>query len=340
MRVYIRPTFRKVYFQEVKKAANLDWSKIANTLNTPARMLRAWRSGEFTLPLDVSQKIEKRFGTKLPDHKLLNRYWHNKEAAKKGGLKRQALYGNLGTPEGRRRGGINSIISQRLRGTNFQFLKTIRAPKDSWELAELIGILIGDGGITNLQVRVSINKIDDSEYLSHICSLFKKLFHTNPTVFYRESTSEILISRKALVDFLVSKGLPKGNKITQEIDIPKWIKDDRNFSRACLRGIFDTDGCVYIDNHSKRKCSSINLAITSASGKLLYSIYELLAREMFVPTISSQRSIRIRKREQISMFFDKIGSSNPKHLKKYLNFLNLERYPSGRKGAVSKTAWT
>ena len=329
MRVYIKSPLREVYFREVKRAANLDWLKIANVLNVQVRMLRGWRSGEFTLPLVVSRKIEKKFGIKLPGHTLLNRYWHNKKAAKKGALKRYALYGNPGTSGGRRRGGINSLTSNKLRSTNFQYLKTIKIPKDSEELSELIGIMIGNGGITNFQVRVSLNKTDDNKYLPHVCSLFKKLFHTTPTVFHRKSTSEIQVSRKALVDFLGSKGLPKGNKISQEIDIPEWIKADRNFSCACLRGIFDTDGSVYFDKHSKGKYSSINLAITSASGKLLYSIYELLARETFTPTVSSRRSIRLRQGEQIKLFFDKIRSHNPKHL--------TERYPSGRTGTVSKT---
>lgn len=338
MRIYLNLLQRGVYFQKVKKVAGLSWSKIAEALNVNDRMLRCWRSGEFTLPANISNKIEKRFGIRLPhNHKLLNLYWHTKWAGKKGAFKRYALYGNPGTLEGRRKGGLNSLKSRSLKNTSFKFLKQIRIPKHSLELAELIGIMIGDGGITNFQVRVTLNKEDDKEYVIHTSSLFKKLFHTTPTVFHRKSTSEIVVSRKALVDYLVSKGLPRGNKIAQEIDIPEWIKADKNLSCACLRGIFDTDGSVYFDKHLKGNYSSMNLAITSASGKLLFSIYEILAKQMFTPTISSRRSIRIRKSEQVRMFFDKIHSHNPKHLKKFLNFLNMERYPSGYTGTVSKT---
>lgn len=339
MRVFIKAPLRNAYFLKIKQVSNLTWTQISKELKVPGRMLRTWRTGKFTLPLDVSIRIANKFGVKLPDHKLLNPYWNNKLAAKKGGLRRYVIYGNFGTTEGRRRGGLNSLISNRLRRTKFQFQKTIRTPKDSPEVAELIGIMIGDGGITNLQIRVTLNKRDDKEYLTHVCSLFRKLFGVTPSVFHRKSTSEILISRKALVNYFVGRGLPLGNKIAQEIDIPGWIKADQNLATACLRGIFDTDGSVYLDKHPKGDYSSINLAITSASGKLLFSIYEILASISIAPTISSKRSVRVRKGQQIILFFDKIGSRNPKHIKKYFNFLRMERYPSGRKGAVSKTAW-
>jgi len=39
----------------------------------------------------------------------------------------------------------------------------------------------------------------------------------------------------------------KGSKYKQKISIPKWIKQNKKFSIECLRGLLQTDGCMYID---------------------------------------------------------------------------------------------
>lgn len=344
MRIKLGWHQQRGYFQRIKASTRLNWPQIAKRLKVNKNSLKDWRLGRYTIPSDVCNKIDRQFKVALPSgYKRLTLYWHIRDAARKGGIRRYLLYGSPGTPEGRRLGGLNSIKTHRKNLTAFQLPKPVRIPKISPPLAELFGIMIGDGGITELQVKVTLNYYDDRDYLPYVYSLFRELFQIEPGVYNssERSTSEIALSRKNLVGYFVRKGLPKGNKIFQEIDIPGWIKSNREFSKACVRGIFDTDGCVYFDSHKikERNYKSINLAITSASGKLLFSIYEILAKEGFTPAISSPRSIRIRKSEQVRQFFDKIGSRNPKHIKKFQGFFKMEGYPSGRTGAVSKTAW-
>lgn len=342
MRIFLNTQFRKIYFQSLKNAAGLTWIELGKKLQVDNRMLRSWRSGEYTIPLEVCKRIEKIFEVKLPpSYKRLSSYWHTNEAGRKGAIKRNSIYGNPATPEGRRKGGLNSLRSPKLKKTNFKFLKPIKTPSKSDKLAELIGIIIGDGSITRFQVRITLDKKRDEKYSFYVKSLFETLFSLKPSVYVlkKRSVVEVTVSSKAVVDYLMESGLPIGNKVAQEIDIPKWIRQDSSFSRFCLRGIFDTDGCVYLDRHKikGKNYFSINLAVTSASGKLLYSIYEIFTNEGFSPTISSPRSIRIRKSKQIKEFFDKIGSRNPKHIRRFEEFINMERYPSGHKGTVSKT---
>ena len=345
MRILLNTQAREAYFRRLKDSTGLTWVEIANKLEVNRRMFFSWRSGEYTIPLGVCRRIKELFKVGLPsNHKRLDIYWHTKEASRKGAIKRNSIYGNPGTYESRRKGGLNSLKSPKLKKTNFKFLKPIKTPVQSEGLAELIGILIGDGGITRYQIRVTLDKKRDKKYASYVKFLFGTLFCVEPSVYVsnRDSVIGIVVSSKAMVDCLMELGLPKGNKITQEIDIPEWIKQDQSFSKSCLKGIFYTDGSVYLDKHRIRGKNyfSMNLALTSASGKLLYSIYEILAGEGFSPTISSPRSIRIRKSKQVKEFFDKIGSSNPKHIKRFEKFLSMERYPSGHTGTVSKTVGT
>ena len=328
----------------IKRRTGYSWIQISNKLKVSGRVLRNWRAGDYLIPLQFCKRAKARFGVGLPKNIETRRdFWNASRAARKGALRRLELYGPPGTPEGRRKGGLNSIKSRRLKGTNFIFVRSIQTPPYSERLAELFGILIGDGGITPFQVRVTVDKKTDKEYSKYVKQLFEDLFGVRASAYELDNrpTIDIVVSRKLLVTYLNQRGLPIGNKIRQEIDIPGWIKPNREFSKACVRGIFDTDGCVYFDSHKikERNYKSINLAITSASGKLLFSIYEILAREGLAPTISSSRSIRIRKSEQVRQFFDKIGSRNPKHIKKFQGFFKMEGYPSGRTGAVSKTAW-
>ena len=48
-----------------------------------------------------------------------------------------------------------------------------------------------------------------------------------------------------LINFLEDKGFKPGNKIKNKLRIPSWIKNNRKFLKACLRGLYDTDGSVY-----------------------------------------------------------------------------------------------
>lgn len=68
-------------------------------------------------------------------------FWYVTKGARKGALRRLELYGDLGTPEGRRKGGINSQLRRkenpekyRLLGCNLR--KKFKIEKSSIEFAE------------------------------------------------------------------------------------------------------------------------------------------------------------------------------------------------------------
>ena len=325
MRIFLSDKQRSNYFNLLKRVANTPWKKIAKTLQVNERVLRDWRTGKFSLPQRIYESIKKIYSVQSDGTMQLKKlYWHVKEAGKKGGYMHERLYGNPGTTKGRRKGGFNSIKTHMIKKTGFKLLKKIVVPIRSNELAEAIGILIGDGAITKYQVKVTLSLYTDREYALYVKQLFETLFQTSSTLLAvkAHSTIDILISSKALVNLLMNFGLPLGNKVKQEIDIPQWIKDNRSLAKSCLRGVFDTDGSVYIDPHNgtKRQYKSINIAFTNASLKLLNSIYTILINQGFHPTTTSRRSIRLRRKSDIIKYFRIIGSSNPKHIKRYMGF--------------------
>lgn len=191
-------------------------------------------------------------------------------------------------------------------------------------MAEFVGIVLGDGGISDKQVTITLNSRDDKEYSTFVIRLIKNLFGVKPSLYHDSKylAMDIVVSRTKLVKFCTERlGLKKGNKIKQQIDIPDWIKKNKKFSIVCLRGLIDTDGSVFVHRYRvKEKWYSYKkLSFTSYSKPLRRSVYEIMKSNGLNPRLSKNRDVRLDSVEDIKKFFDIIGSSNPKHLKRYKN---------------------
>ncbi len=122
----------------------------------------------------------------------------------------------------------------------------------SEQLAEDIGIMIGDGCImdhkyNNLHhhfISVDGNSLTDREYLlDFVRNLKFDLYNLNFGSDSKKNRNEmrIRIYSQGLVEFYTKIiGLPSGKKTN--IGIPKCIWENKDFIRACLRGVIDTDG--------------------------------------------------------------------------------------------------
>lgn len=199
--------------------------------------------------------------------------------------------------------------------------KSIHRPKKSTELAEFIGIMIGDGNIAKYQVKISLHRIDDYEYSLFVSNLITRLFGINPHIQPRKRNlaDDLVISRIELVEFLQELGLPLGNKIKSLINIPGWITNNPDFLTACIRGLVDTDGCIFDHSYhskGKRYCYK-KLDFTSASDALRNSVYEYFRELGMHPRFSSRSGVRIESKADIELYFKLISSNNPKHLNRY-----------------------
>src|SRR3989344_6836063 len=176
---------------------------------------------------------------------------HKVRAGRLGGLARIALHGNPGTALGRKLGGVRSLMTHQRRNTGFKMLKRILYPSRSPDLAELLGIIAGDGHVDTYQTTVTTNAKTDFKHARHVAGLFKKLFHVDATIKFKNATNAcvIVVSSRAICDFLVRNGMVRGNKAKLQLGVPSWILSQKAYRVAFLRGLFDTDGCVYTDVH-------------------------------------------------------------------------------------------
>ena len=131
--------------------------------------------------------------------------------------------------------------------------KVVTLPEPSVELAEFFGIMMGDGGIgCPWQATITLNSDADRDYLPFVQDLCLKLFGFNPPASKRKNRKAMVlrISSTTVIDFLVERGLCRGDKLAQGLRIPLWILNESVYRQACVRGLMDTDGCLYIHRHS------------------------------------------------------------------------------------------
>lgn len=307
----------------------ISYSLFANKIDVNQRTFNDWLREKYSLPLNILQKISEVTRTKIPKNiQLKNRYWYVTKGAKIGGMVVFKKYGRIGgNPEYRKkrwhewweREGKHKhhlIISAPL---------LIKKPRKSKALAEFVGIMIGDGGISKGQVTVSLNAETDNLYSVFVKNLIKKLFKVEPSSYLRKDKSvvNIVVSRKRLVDFCQSIGLKVGNKLKQNLDIPEWVRESRSFRIFCLRGLVDTDGCIFNECHriNKKKYCYPRMAFISYSRQLCFSVVRILQDLGFSPKIRNGRNVQLESREDIVEYFRLIGSNNAKHRRRFESFL-------------------
>jgi len=329
------------FLNNIREKNKINWSELANILNVHYRCLSDWKQGKYTLPENIFKKLVKlaiKKKIEIPSYKILPNFWNIKKAAKMGGIALSQKYGGPGTFNGRKKGGQISQIRRRLNPELYQHCnlrKDIHKPKKSNKLAELFGIILGDGGITDGQMTITLNRKKDKEYVFHVFKLIEKLFKIKPAIYKlnsrgHEMVTRIVISNKNFVDFLLFMGLKKGSKVKQQVDVPDWIKNKLNFSINCLRGLIDTDGCVYIHKHkcNNRQSFNIGLQLSNKSIPILIFAKETLSILGFNPKINKV-GINLYRELEILDYVKKIKLNNPRNMKKINEFLKIKNIRRG-----------
>ena len=300
-------------------------ASIARICNCSERTVRDWRREKFSIPLSSVRTLSARTLIPIPKDILIrDAYAHTKRAGRMGAAVTIEKYGRIPHDEKLRKERWRLWWESTGKFKKNQILepRPIHKPGRSLELAEFIGIIMGDGSISEYQVVITLHHIDDLEYAAFVVRLIKKLFKVTPRVYHsqKNSVNDIVVSRKELVHFLHTLGLPIGNKVKQQFDIPEWIKRDRKLATACVRGLVDTDGCIFLHRYrvKGRWYAYKKLSFTSASEPLRQSVYDLLKKFDFHPRLNG-KDVRLNRIEDMRRYFSLVSTHNPKHLRRYEN---------------------
>ncbi len=324
MRLILSDMDREAFFDSIGKLSGKSWLGIAADSGAHRRSLFGWRKGRQTIPLSFVEFAEKNYGVMRPkEGKIIDDSWLKRQAGMLGGKARIRIHGNPGTEKGRRLGGLRGIEKQKNLGMPYFSPRPVSIPAHSDALAECIGIILGDGGISERQICVTVSKIDEQEYAVFIRSLFESVFQSPVTLVARKSASvySVRISRTLLARHM-ARELCLGNKVRHQVKVPAWIYESRGFLKSCLRGLFDTDGCVFQDRHRAKTAEyrSLGMAFSNRSVPLLDFFFGTLCLHGFHPT-RGKHLIFLRKREDVVRYFEYIGSSNPKHMRRFAGFM-------------------
>jgi len=301
--------------------------KAAKLCNVSERTIRDWRRGKFSMDLKIIQELCLKTNTSLPRNiKTKNRYWYVNNGASIGGIAVFKKYGRIGgDPEYRKKKWFEwwEKEGKFKKHPIINVCLPVKKPRKSQKLAEFIGIVLGDGGVTKYQITITLHHKDDKNYGKFVVNLIKDLFNLPVGKCHRKKFSVInySISRKNLVNFCVKNlGLKIGNKIRHQIDIPKWIKRSNKFSVACVRGLIDTDGSIFIHkykiNNTWYKYKKISFV--SLSKPLIQSVFKILKRNGIKSRICQDKDIRIDSVKDVKNYLRIFGSHNSKHLKKHI----------------------
>lgn len=206
--------------------------------------------------------------------------------------------------------------------------KEITIPNDSEKLAEFYGVMLGDGnshrtkyyksrdnkrGVYAIRI-VGDSRFDRNYLLNYVKPIIENLFKIKVTVkFYTNKNALHLESYGIkLIEFLEIKGFEPGNKIKNKLRIPNWIKSNKNYLKACLRGLYDTDGSVY----KLTGQNSHQICFTNVNQYLLQDVRNSLLLLGITCSKISNKDIYITKKSELRKFLKLVGFRNDKHLKK------------------------
>lgn len=203
----------------------------------------------------------------------------------------------------------------------------------SEELCELVGAFIGDGctdsyvtkhGKSKYHLSIIGDSTLDREYhLGKLSAIVKDLFGVVTKAYFRNDKNAMqlnIYSKRVFRLFTERFGFPIGVK-TYTVKIPEEIlNSEERLIFATIRGIFDTDGCVFFDKRSPYKKPYPRIALQIVSGPLFLQLKSVLSNHFFLYTHHSQKrgtyTLEVYGHEQLSKWMKLIGFSNKRHLNK------------------------
>ncbi len=309
--------------QAIARASGVD--KLAQFLSVSSRTVRDWRREKFLMAYEAASITALMYELEMPDGvRRETAYWNVSNAGRTGGpasYKKQK--GIIGDPLLRKQRWHEWWELNKHRSHFPCHQLPFHEPDLSVLLAEFIGIMMGDGGMTARQFTISLHHIDDLAYSKFVTALIEQLFHIAPSIRHipKNSVNIIVVSRTKLMHYLHGLGLPLGNKVKQNFTIPQWIQENEEFMAGCVRGLVDTDGSIFNHEYASngKQYSYKKLSFSSASLPLREVVQLFLENHGFHARFTRGIEIRLESKKDMEHYMKFIGSHNPKHLNRYYN---------------------
>ncbi|MFH1365606.1 MAG: LAGLIDADG family homing endonuclease [archaeon] len=309
---------RRLLISLSKKFGSL--KKVAKKLDIPYSTLKNYNSESRLLPERLFDKIL----TLLPiqresiDFTYLDATWGASLGGKLGMAALEKKYPKK-INEWRRNAMRKAIETGKHYG--YANMKKIKNPKLDENLAEIVGVYLGDGTLNKYKIRISGDYRYDLPYYEYLSKSFFKLFNITPKISREKNrnTALLTIYSKNLCGYLNKTFYLKyGDKIKNKSIIPKKILKNKKLAIACLRGLIDTDGSI---SRRGRNGSQFCIHFSSHNKILLEQVYDL-GKRLKIFTYKDKYGAGTNKWENILRYFSLVGSSNLRHIVRFKERLN------------------
>ncbi len=176
--------------------------------------------------------------------------------------------------------------------------------KKDGDLAELIGVTLGDGHICSYprteELRI-ISNLNNQGFVTRYAQIIEKVF--NKKAYVRNSNQDkstrIGIYEKHISDRL---GIPKGARKYLKIEVPVWILKNREYIVRYLRGLYEAEG-----SHSVHKGTyTYKVQFSNTNTSMLENVFTLVSGLGFHPH-RSKKMIQISKKNEVFEFMELIN---------------------------------
>jgi hypothetical protein len=190
-------------------------------------------------------------------------------------------------------------------------LQQIALPSHTADLAEFIGICLGDGYVSSYQTAITLNATADKDYIPYVARLINSLFPNTTICFVKrkDNAVDVRISSKVVAEFIKSNGIVAKAKY-----IPVWIQSNNEFRKACTKGLFDTEGSISFKTYLSKNRLSIykQLNFRNIDDKLMLFVRNTLIDLGLKPTMTLKRSLYLSNNASIDLYRAEVGFGNPK----------------------------
>ena len=173
----------------------------------------------------------------------------------------------------------------------------------SGDLAELIGVTLGDGHIRKYPRTEELSIFSNSNnpgFINRYSKLVSKIFNHKPAITNhgKRNCVRIRIYQKKIASRL---NLPYSPRKFLHISVPAWIlKKDRLIGRY-LRGLYEAEGCYCVH----KPTSTYKVFFSNVNISMLNNVFRLLKKLGFHPHKDNLR-VQISRKEEVFKFLNLI----------------------------------
>ena len=316
---------RKLFFDSIKVSLDKSWKEIIKEFKISRTSLDRYKSGEHFLPRTLFDSFSNCLD-KSAEKELINYIKEHQDnfGRVKGGKKAYKINFQK-FEEGRKKGliSLKRLAKSKYNEKRFDFSSVSLSD----ELCEFAGAFIGDGFFNCYKNKVyNIEFAGDSRYdlpyyQNIIIPTISSVIPVRPKIYKVDSKNSmrVIFYSKELFYFLKDFFNFFPGKKAHSVKIPdKILNSQNNFIRATIRGIFDTDGCIFFDRREKYKKPYPRILLQIVSKNLYEQIKDYLSKEFKLYTRFNEKRkiyvIEIYGINQFKKWMSLIGFSNKRHL--------------------------